>query len=325
MKPQGRTSLAFVAAVSLAALAPAGAQTWPDKPIRFVIPSTPGGPADVLARAMTGELTRSLGQPFVIENRTGANFIIGSEVVAKAPADGYTILLTASPHTINPSLYPKLPFDPIKDFAPITIVATTPFVLVANPAVPAKNLLELIALAKARPGKLNYASAGSGSGLHLATELFKVQAGIDVVHVPYKGVSPAVVDVIAGQITFMMAGGPIALPQVQAGKLRAIATTGSKRTAAAPDLPTMAESGLPKYEFTAWYGLMAPAGTPAAIVARLHAETVKVLQLPEFKDRWTKIGADVAYSDSPAQFGTFLREDLARWGKFIKENGIKAE
>jgi len=301
------------------------AQAWPNRPVKVIVPAPAGGPGDVIGRAIAEKLSAVFGQQFIVDNRAGANYAIGTEAVAKAAPDGYTLLMTASPHTINPALYPNQTFDPIKDFAPITLVAVTPLVLVVHPSVPVKSVAELLAFVRAQPGKVNYGSAGTGSTLHLAGEMFNKLGGVSMVHVPYKGVTQAVTDLLGGHVSLMFPGGPIALPHVKTGKLRALATTGSMRTAAAPDLPTVAEAGLPGFEISAWYGMLAPAGTPPAIVNRLHDEIVKALKAPELKDRWTSLGADVVYQDTPEQFNTFLKNDLTKWAKVIKDGNIRPD
>ena len=269
-----RPTMLVFAGVALALLAsPAVAQTFPSKSIRIVVPLAAGGPGDVLARAVGQKLAENVGQPVVIDNRPGANTNIGNEAVAKSPPDGYTLLATASTLTINPSLYANLPYDAVKSFAPLTLIATTPLVLVVHPSLPVKSVQELAALAKSKPGQLHYGSAGSGSVLHLAGEMFNTMARVKLVHVPYKGVTNAFSDLLGGQISLMFPGAPIALPQARAGKLRALATTGDKRAPAAPELPTVAEMGFPGYEVSVWYGLLAPAGTPAATINRLHSDS----------------------------------------------------
>jgi tripartite-type tricarboxylate transporter receptor subunit TctC len=310
-------------ALAASALQPA-AQTFPAKPMRIVVPLAAGGPGDVLARAIGQKLSEGFGQPVVIDNRPGANTNVGSEFVAKAPPDGYTLLATASTLTINPSLYASLPYDPIKDFAPITLIASTPLVLVVHPSLPVKSVKDLIALAKTKPGQLNYGSAGNGSTLHLAGEMFNSLAGVKLVHVPYKGVTNAFSDLLGGQISIMFPGAPIALPQVKAGKLRALGTTGATRTPAAPDLPAIAEAGLPGYEVSVWYGFLAPAGTPAPVVNRLHGEIVKILQLPDIKERWAALGAE-PITNTPEQFAAFLKADLGKWAKVVRESGAKMD
>ena len=303
---------------------PVNAQSYPSKAIRVVVPLAAGGPGDVLARAVGQKLGDSLGQPVVIDNRPGANTNIGNEAVAKAPPDGYTLLLTASTLTINPSLYANLGYDPIKSFAPITLVGSTPLVLVVHPSLPVKSVPELIALAKARPAQILYGSAGSGSTLHLAGEMFNTLAHVKLVHVPYKGVTNAFSDLLGGQISLMFPGAPIALPQARAGKLRALASTGDKRTPTAPELPTIAEAGLPGYEVSVWYGVLAPAATPAAVINRLHDELVRIIQLPDIRERWAALGADPLHN-TPEQYTAFLKADLLKWTKVVRDSGAKVD
>src|SRR3954464_3971320 len=303
------------AAVALLA-AHTHAQTFPAKPIRIVVPLAAGGPGDVLARAVAQKLTENVGQQVVVENRPGANTNIGNEAVAKSPADGYTLLATASTLTINPALYANLTYDAVKSFAPLTLIAWTPLALVLHPSLPAKAVAELAALAKAKPAQIYYGSAGSGSVLHLAGEMFNTMARVKLVHVPYKGVTNAFSDLLGGQISLMFPGAPIALPQARAGKLRALATTGEKRAPAAPELPTIAEAGFPGYEVSVWYGLLAPAGTPQATVNRLNSEIVKVVQLPEVRERWAALGAE-PLTNTPEQFAEFLKSDLSKWAKVV--------
>jgi tripartite-type tricarboxylate transporter receptor subunit TctC len=315
-----RLAVATLVAAPLTALA----QAWPTKAIRFIVPLAAGGPGDVLARAIGLKVSDSVGQPVVIENRPGANTNIGHEVVAKSAPDGYTVLMTASTLTINPALYPKLPFDAATSFVPITPFANTPLVLVVHPSLPVKSVKELVALAKARPGQLHFGSAGSGSTLHLAGEMFNSLAGVKLVHVPYKGVTGAFSDLLGGQIFIMFPGAPIALPQVQAGKLRALASTGAKRTPAAPELPTVAEAGLAGYEVTVWYGAFVPAGTPREIVQRLHDEIVKALDNAEIRKRWSALGAE-SISSSPEAFAAFVKTDIGKWAKVVKDSGAKLD
>ena len=320
-----RPTMPVFAGFALALLAShAVAQTFPSKSIRIVVPLAAGGPGDVLARAVGQKLAENVGQPVVIDNRPGANTNIGNEAVAKSPPDGYTLLATASTLTINPSLYANLPYDAVKSFAPLTLIATTPLVLVVHPSLPVKSVQELAALAKSKPGQLHYGSAGSGSVLHLAGEMFNTMARVKLVHVPYKGVTNAFSDLLGGQISLMFPGAPIALPQARAGKLRALATTGDKRAPAAPELPTVAEMGFPGYEVSVWYGLLAPAGTPAATINRLHSEIVKIVQLPEIAERWAVLGAEPAHN-TPEQFAAFLKNDLVKWTKVVRDSGAKVD
>ncbi len=318
-------TMRIFAVVTLTLLAShAHAQTYPAKAIRIIVPLAAGGPGDVLARAIGQKLAEGVGQPVVIDNRPGANTNIGNEAVAKSAPDGYTLLLTASTLTINPSLYANLAYDPVRSFAPVTLVATTPLVLVAHPSLPVRSVRELIALASAKPAQLLYGSAGSGSTLHLAGEMFNSLARVKIVHVPYKGVTNAFSDLLGGQISLMFPGAPIALPQVHAGKLRALATTGDKRSAAAPQLPTVAEAGLAGYEVSVWYGVLAPAGTPPAVVNRLHAELVKIVQSPDITARWAALGAEPLHN-TPDQFAEFLKNDLVKWTKVVRDSGAKVD
>lgn len=320
-----KTTLSGIAVLTLgAALHPASAQNFPVKPIRVIVPLAAGGPGDVLARVIGQKLSEHVGQPVIIDNRPGANTNIGTEFVAKAPPDGYTLLATASTLTINPSMYATLSYDPLRDFAPLTLIASTPLVLVVHPSLPVKSVKELIALARSKPGQLNYGSAGNGSALHLAGEMFNSLARVKLVHVPYKGVTNAFSDLLGGQISIMFPGAPIALPQVKAGKLRALGTTGAGRTAAAPELPPIGESGLPGYEVSVWYGILAPAGTPTAVINRLHSEISKIVQLPEIKERWAVLGAE-ALHNTPEQFAAFLKADLGKWAKVVRDSGAKID
>ena len=300
------------------------AQQYPTKPLRFVVGLAPGGATDIVARAIAQKLTDSLGQPVIVDNRPGAAGSIGAALVAKSPADGYTVLIVSSSYAINPGLYRDLPFDPIKDFAPIALLAEAPFLLVVNPALQAKTVGELVALANAKPGALNYSSGGNGGSGHLAGELFKSLAGISLTHVPYKGAGPATVDVIAGQIDMTFASVVSALPHVKSGKLRALAVTGTKRSAAVPQLPTMAKAGVRGYAVGTWYGALAPAGTSSGIVGRLNAEIVKVLALPDMKARMSSEGAEPIGS-TPAQFAVYLDGEIRKWAKIIKDSGIRGD
>lgn len=320
-----KTTLSGIAILALGtAMHPASAQNFPMKPIRVIVPLAAGGPGDVLARAIGQKLSERVGQPVVIDNRPGANTNVGTEFVAKAPPDGYTLLATASTLTINPSLYATLSYDPLRDFAPITLIATTPLILVVHPSLPVKSVKELIALARSKPGQLNYGSAGNGSALHLAGEMFNSLARVKLVHVPYKGVTNAFSDLLGGQISIMFPGAPIALPQVKAGKLRALGTTGAGRTAAAPELPPISEAGLPGYEVSVWYGVLAPAGTPTAVISRFQSEISKIVQLPEIKDRWAVLGAEPLHN-TPEQFAAFLKADLGKWAKVVRDSGAKID
>lgn len=321
---RGAAACALLAATSLIA-APAFAQTYPTKPIRLIIPFPPGGPNDILGRVLAQKMSEQLGQQVIIDNRGGGGGIIGAELAAKAAPDGYTLLLggTAS-LSINPGLRKQLPYDPIKDFAAVSLVGTAPSILVTHPTVPVKTVRELIELAKAKPGKLNFASAGIGTPPHLAGELFKNMAGVDMVHVPYKGGGPALTDLLAGQVGIYFCGISSALPFVKEGKLRGIAVTSAKRTAVMPEMPTIAESGLPGYEVGNWYAIVAPAATPRAIVARLNSEIVKALAGAEVKKRFLELAADPIGS-TPQELAAYNRSEIAKWAKVIKSAGIKPE
>jgi tripartite-type tricarboxylate transporter receptor subunit TctC len=307
--------------VSQAALA----QAWPNRPVRLLVPFAAGaGINDIMARLVGQHLGAGLGQPAVIENRAGAGGIAGTDAAAKAAPDGYTFLMTNVSLVTSAYLYPKLPYDPQKDFVPVTLVATSPLMLVVHPSVAARSVQELVALAKANPGRLNFGSGGVGSTPHLSVELFKSAAGIDAVHVPYKGGAPALNDLVAGQISFMIENVPGTLPFVKGGKLRALAITSAQRSPLEPALPTMAESGVPGYEVVGWQGLFAVAGTPPETVARLQAEVAKVLRLPEVRERLAALGAEPVGS-TPDEFGAFIRAETTRWGRIIREKGIRSE
>jgi tripartite-type tricarboxylate transporter receptor subunit TctC len=318
----GRAAALLVAMlVSQAALA----QAWPNRPVRFLVPFAAGaGINDIMARLVGQHLGAGLGQPVVIENRAGAGGIAGTEAAAKAAPDGYTFLMTNVSLVTSAYLYPKLPYDPQKDFVPVTLVATSPLMLVVHPSIAAKSVQELVALAKANPGRLNFGSGGVGSTPHLSVELFKSAAGIDAVHVPYKGGAPALNDLVAGQISFMIENVPGTMPFVKGGKLRALAITSAQRSPLEPALPTMAESGVPGYEVVGWQGLFAVAGTPPETVARLQAEVAKVLRLPEVRERLAALGAEPVGS-TPEEFGAFIRAERTRWGRIIREKGIRSE
>jgi tripartite-type tricarboxylate transporter receptor subunit TctC len=316
----------LVAVFALAAGLPgfAVAQEYPTRPIRFIVPYPPGGGTDVVARILNEPLAIELHQSIIIDNRGGAAGNVGTDLAAKSPADGYNILFTLSSHTINPKLYDKLPFDVEKDFVPVSLAALIPQILVVHPSVPVHNVAELIALAKANPGKLNYASVGTGSPGHIAGELFKLKTGVDIVHVPYKGGGPAVVDTIGGQVQMLFVSMPAAWQHVKAGKLRAIAVTSAKRSVAAPDVPTVAESGIPDYVVDSWYGALAPAKTPPAVIARLNAAFVKVLDNPQVKERLLAQGAEAAAS-TPAEFDRLIKDELQKWEYVIRAANIKPE
>ena len=313
-------------AVVMVCIAPgAFAQVYPNHAIRLVVPFPAGGTTDILARAAAQKLTESLGQPVVVDNRPGAGGNIGADVVAKSAPDGYTLLMgTVGTHAINPSLYTKMPYDHVKDFVPVVLVAGVPNVLVVNPSVPVNSVADLIKLAKSKPGAINFASSGSGTSIHLSGELFKTMAGVDMTHVPYKGSAPALTDLIGGQVQVMFDNLPSALPQIKGGKLRAIAVTSLKRAPVLPDVPTIAESGLPGFEASSWFGVLAPAGTPAPVVARLNAEVNKWLQSPEAREQLLAQGA-VAAGGTPEQFAAHIRAETEKWAKVVKASGAKVD
>jgi tripartite-type tricarboxylate transporter receptor subunit TctC len=306
---------------------PAGAQapdSWPSRPIRFILPFPPGGGTDILGRLIAERLTANLGQPVVTENRGGAGGNVGAEAAAKSAPDGYTIVLVAPSLTISPSLYSKLNYDPVKDFAPVSLVATVPNVMVTNPAVPANTLAEFIRLAKSKPGEMNFGSGGSGTSNHLAGELFNLVAGVKLVHVPYKGVNLAMNDVLSGRIQLVVIGIPATVPNIKAGKLRALALVAPRRSPVLPDVPTVAEAGLPNFEVTTWYGILAPAGTPKAIVVRLNAELAKIMHSPELKDRLDALATDPVTS-TPEEFAGLIKREIVKWREVVREAGLKAD
>ena len=300
------------------------AQTYPDKPIRLLVGFAPAGPADIAARVLGEKLTEAWGKPVVIENVTGAAGNVSAERVAKAAPDGYTLLLGASSTIVsNISLYEKLRFDPLKDFAPISQLCVTPNILAVNNDVPAKSVAELVALAKARPGALTFGSAGVGTSQHLAGELFKVRAGIKLQHVPYRGIAQVVPDLLGGRLTMVFGNISAMLPLSRENKVRALAVTSLKRASAVPDMPTMAEQGFPGFDATAWFGVLAPAGTPVAVVARLQAETVKILAMPDVRKKFADLGMETI-GNTPAQFAEVIKAEIPVWAQVIKESGAKA-
>ena len=317
-----RATLAALPIVFFAATAQA--QSFPAKPIRIIVPYPAGGVVDVIARAVADRMSQTLGQPSVIENRVGAAGSIGTETVARAAPDGYTLVLASPSHTVNISLYSKLSWHPLTSFAPVAMVGVIPNVILVNPAVPAKTLAEFVAYAKARPGKLNYASAGAGSSLHLAAELLGQMAQIDLVHIPYKGQPEAVTALIAGDVAMMPLTMALAKTRIQAGQARPLAVTTAKRSAALPDMPTVAESGYPAYEVSTWFGYLAPAGTPNEIVSRLNAEIGAALKHAEVDKKLVNLGAELDVG-SPQAFRTFLEADMARWARVIRQAGIKVD
>ena len=306
---------------------PAPAQTsdaWPSRSLRFILPFPPGGGTDILGRLIAERMTASLGQPVVTENRGGAGGNVGAEAAARSAPDGYTIVLVAPSLAISTSLYSKLSYDPVKDFAPISLVATVPNVMVTHPSVPAGTLAEFIRLAKTKPGEMNFGSGGSGTSNHLAGELFNIVAGVKLVHVPYKGVNLAMNDVLSGQIHLVVIGVPAAAPHIKAGKLRALALVAPQRAAALPEVPTVAEAGLPNFEVTTWYGILAPAGTPKTIVTRLNADLVKIMHSSDLKERLAAMATDPATS-TPEEFADYIKREIAKWAEVVRQAGLKAD
>ena len=308
----------------LAAAGPVIAQTYPNKPVKLVVPFPPGGGTDIVGRLIAQKLSELWQQPVIVDNKPGANTLIGTEFVAKAPSDGYTLLMASPSHTINPSLYKNLKFDTQKDFAGAAIVATGPLVLTVNAALPTKNVRELIALAKAQPQKISYASAGTGSSTHLAGELFKNLAGVDMMHVPYKGTAPAITDLIGGQVQVTFLPFPGVLQHLRTGKLKALAVTGTKRFAGAPELPTVAESGLAGYDVQQWWGIVVPSGTSKEIVRKINLDVSKILESPGLRVQLAAIGAE-AGNGSPEQFDALIRNEIVEWGKLIESARIVAD
>ena len=306
-------------------LAYAQSAVYPNKPVRWVVPFPPGGSADIMGRMIGQDLAKALGQQVVIENRAGASAIVGSEYVAKSPADGYTLLqANVSQMTIHPSLYPRLPYDPLKDFAPVTVLGIVTSVMVTTPSLPVASVRDLVAMAKKRPGQLNFTSSGAGSSTHLTGELLKQRAGIAMTHINYKGSGPALTDVMAGFVEIMFENLPSALPFINANKLKVLAVTGKDRSPVLKSVPTLAESGFPGFDMVSWQALVAPAGTPRAVVDRLNAEVAKVLKTPEMKEKMTGLGTDIV-ANSPEQFAQYLREETAKWSKIVRDAGIKLE
>ncbi len=315
----------FAAALLAAPLAPtvAQAQAWPSKQIRIIVPFTAGGFNDTLGRTLAAELPKSLGQPVIVENRPGGNTIIATELVAKSAPDGYTLFIAALPFSVIQSLF-KTPFDVTKDFTPIIQAGVSDNMLVAHPAFPVNSVKELIAAAKARPGRVNYGSSGNGTSVHLSMELFKSMTKTFMTHIPYKGSAPVVTDLIAGQVDVMFDNVPNVIQHVKAGRMKALAVSGPKRSPLAPDVPTVVEAGVPGYEVTVWFGVMAPAGTPRDIVMRLNAESAKIINSPEVRERFSRQGVEPA-TGTPEQFGALIKSEVARWAKVIKDAGIKAD
>jgi tripartite-type tricarboxylate transporter receptor subunit TctC len=323
-------SLAYVLASSFstiaAAQAPAkaAATDYPNRSARFIVPYTPGAINDFVARLVAQKLTDAWGQQVVVDNRPGAGTLIGTELVARSNPDGYTLLLVPTAFAVNVTLYPKLPYDPIRDFTPVTQIGSAPFLFVCGSQVPVKNVKELVALAKAKPGQLSYGSTGSGGSAHLMGEMFKAQAGIEMSHIPYKGLAPALTDVMAGQVSCTFGSQLAVEGQVKAGRLRALAVTSKVRSKAAPDVPTIAEQGYPEYNGTGWWGVVVPAGTPKPIVTKLNADIVRLISPPDVRERLLSQGVEIAAS-SPEEFAQFIKEEIKRWSVAVKQSGAKPE
>ena len=316
--------VAFTCALSASFSVSSAAQTYPSKPVRIVVPSSPGGIIDLVTRLVAQKMGELMGQVAVVENRPGASTNIGTEFVARAAPDGYTVLSTTLTLVVNPSMFPKLPFSVEKDFAPVSLMVAAPYVIVVHPSVPARSVKDLVALARSRPGKLNYASGGNGTNFHVAAEMFKHQTGVSIAHVPYKGGGPALASVLGGETDLTIPSLGAALPHINSGRLRAVAITSSERSPLLPQLATVAESGVPDYVFTSWVGMLAPAGTPAATVTALHGYVVRAVRAPEVANRLAADGTHIIAS-SPEQFAAHLRTELARWSKVVKASGIQPE
>jgi tripartite-type tricarboxylate transporter receptor subunit TctC len=319
-----RLLLIAACAVTLIGLTSARGE-YPERPVRVVVPYSPGGPADLLGRYAAGKLAASLGQPFVVENRPGAGLVAGAQHAAKSTPDGYTLFLAASSMLVPASARGRTPTDNLKDFACISLVGTLPLVLIANPSMPVQNVRELIEYVRRRPNEVNYGSSGAGSLTHLAGEVFTQMTGVKIVHVPYRGINEALTDLMGNRVQLSFAGAPIALPHAKSGKVRALGVTSTARSASAPELPTIAESGLPGYSVTPWYGLVVPAATPKQIVNKLHGEIVRVMRERDVKERWLAWGADPTYSKSPEEFAALMRSETAKWAKLVGDGRITIE
>ena len=314
----------LLALLSLGVASVAPAQEYPARPVRIVVPFAAGGPADVYARFLGQRLQEALGQPFIVDNRPGGGSVIGTDIVAKSAPDGYTLLLMSNTHTVNESLMATKPFQLMRDFVPVAPVNSSDLVLVVHPSVKAGNVRELVAQAKAEPGKMSYASSGPGTPYHMAGELFKAMAGVDILHVPYKGSAGARTDVLGGQVQMMFDAVTVMAPHVREGKVRALATSGTSRSSVLPSVPTVSESGVPGYEATIWLGIMAPKDTPPAIVRRLNAEIVKIVSQPQVRDEWGRQGA-LAMTMTPQEFEKYLNDDIVKWERIVKLSGAKAD
>jgi tripartite-type tricarboxylate transporter receptor subunit TctC len=323
------TALPFAVAAGFVLIAAgtahqAQAQAYPAKPIRIVVPYPPGGTTDILTRVIGQKLTAAWGQRVIIDNRAGASGNIGAEAVVRSAGDGYTLLSASTVHTVNPSLYSKLSYDPLKDFTPIALLAQVANILVVHPSLPVKTVKEFIAFAKKRPGELNFSSAGNGSAPHLTAEMFKMKTGVNIVHVPYKGAPPAMTDLLAGHVALTFATAPSAVPHVQSGRLRALGVSSATRIPALPNVPTIAEAGVPGYEAIGWSGLVGPSGMPQAVVGRLNTEVVKVMHAPEVSKRLGDLGLEVRTS-TPAEFAAFLKAEVVKWAKVVKDSGARID
>jgi len=317
-------ALAIVGVLACAANAHAQ-QNYPNRPVRWIVPFAPGGPTDIMSRAIGEKLGQRLGQQFVVDNRGGAGGNIGAEIVARAPADGYTIMIGhVGTHAINIALYQKVPYDPVRDFTPISLLATLPLALVVHPSVPAHNIKELIALAQKRPGDMNFASAGNGGPTHLTGEVLKSMAKVNIVHVPFKGNAQALTELISGRVQMMFSNLLTSMPHVRAGKLRAIAISTAKRSPQVPDLPTVAESGVPGFDVTPWYGALGPAGLPNTITTRLHDEIADIVKAPDMRERFVAQGVDLA-SSTPEQFAALIKSEVPKWRKIVHDSGAKVD
>ncbi len=318
-------SRALVACLFAAVAATAMAQNYPVKQVRLIVPWTPGGAADILARTVAQKLSEHWGQQVLVDNRPGANGIIGTDAAARAPADGYTLLLGATgPNSVLPSLVPKLPYDALKDFAPVSLIATTTYVLSVHPSMPVNSVKELVAMGKAKPGTFTFASPGAGTPNHLSGEMFKAATGIDMQHVPYKGSAPAMTDVMGGQITMTFENIAPSLPHIKAGKMKALGITAPKRSTLLPDVPTIAESGFPGFQAVGWFGVLAPRGTPAPVIAQLNGEIVRLLKLPDVRERLLSLGVEI-HGSTPEEFDAFGRAEIDKWAKVIKAANVRIE
>ena len=315
--------LALCFVLLFSSVAPAQ-EPYPNKPLRFILPFPPGGGTDILGRLIAERLAANLGQPVVTENRGGAGGNVGAEAAARSAPDGYTIVLAAPSLAISPSLYSKLNYDPVKDFAPVSLVAQVPNVMVTHPSVPAQTLREFIALAKSRPGDMNFGSGGSGTSNHLAGELFNLAVGVKLVHVPYKGVNLAMNGALAGEVQLVFIGIPVPAPHIQAGRLRALAVLARERSPALPEVPTAEEAGLPNFDVTTWYGILVPAGTQRPIVMRLNAELAKIMHAPEMKERLAGMATE-AMTGTPEEFAAYIRQEISKWGDVVRKAGLKAD